>query len=139
MLLLRTGCRTDRQEPFVTAPPGCRALCRSGRPEGWNARGSLWSERDGACWGDWSWQLGLTRAGGMGCRPWRAVDREFIQVRHEKSAALMACAHAKLTGLAGYCLAPPGPGALRLLGVLHDTALDRPALRSGVSDAGADV
>ncbi|MFA3876001.1 thiamine pyrophosphate-binding protein [Streptomyces sp. MMCC 100] len=50
---------------------------------------------------------------------------EFIQVRHEESAALMACAHAKLTGRVGCCLAPSGPGALRLLGGLYDAALDR--------------
>ncbi|MFE4054069.1 thiamine pyrophosphate-binding protein [Streptomyces sp. YIM B13518] len=50
---------------------------------------------------------------------------EFIQVRHEEPAALMACAHAKLTGRLGCCLAPSGPGALRLLGGLYDAALDR--------------
>lgn len=30
---------------------------------------------------------------------------EFIQVRHEEMAALMACAHAKFTGQLGVCLA----------------------------------
>ena len=34
----------------------------------------------------------------------------FIQVRHEESAALMACAHAKWTGQLGCCLATTGPG-----------------------------
>ena len=33
----------------------------------------------------------------------------FIQVRHEESAALMACAHAKWTGRIGCCLATTGP------------------------------
>lgn len=50
---------------------------------------------------------------------------EFLQARNEESAALMACAHAKLTGRVGCCLAPSGPGALRLLGGLCDAALDR--------------
>ncbi|WP_268221809.1 thiamine pyrophosphate-binding protein [Streptomyces sp. EMB24] len=50
---------------------------------------------------------------------------EFVPVRHEESAALMACAHAKLTGRAGCCLAPSGPGALRLISGLYDAALDR--------------
>ncbi|MEU0112592.1 thiamine pyrophosphate-binding protein [Streptomyces bobili] len=50
---------------------------------------------------------------------------EFLQARNEESAALMACAHAKLTGRLGCCLAPSGPGALRLLSGLYDSALDR--------------
>ncbi|MFF7790196.1 thiamine pyrophosphate-binding protein [Streptomyces sp. NPDC007991] len=50
---------------------------------------------------------------------------EFVQVRHEESAALMACAHAKLTGGVGCCLAPSGSGALHLLSGLYDAALDR--------------
>ncbi|MEU0218224.1 thiamine pyrophosphate-binding protein, partial [Streptomyces sp. NPDC006265] len=50
---------------------------------------------------------------------------EFVQVRHEESAGLMACAHAKLTGRVGCCLAPSGIGALHLLGGLYDAALDR--------------
>ncbi|MFF1404430.1 thiamine pyrophosphate-binding protein [Streptomyces sp. NPDC058294] len=50
---------------------------------------------------------------------------EFVQARQEESAALMACAHAKLTGRTGCCLARSGPGALRLLSGLYDAALDR--------------
>jgi pyruvate dehydrogenase (quinone) len=50
---------------------------------------------------------------------------EFAQVRHEESAALMACAHAKLTGGVGCCLAPSGSGALHLLSGLYDAELDR--------------
>jgi pyruvate dehydrogenase (quinone) len=50
---------------------------------------------------------------------------EFVQARHEESAALMACAHAKFTGRAGCCLAPAGSGALHLLSGLYDAALDR--------------
>jgi pyruvate dehydrogenase (quinone) len=52
-------------------------------------------------------------------------EPRFVQARNEESAALMACAHAKLTGRPGCCLAPAGAGALRLLGGLHDAALDR--------------
>ncbi|WP_307820041.1 thiamine pyrophosphate-binding protein [Streptomyces sp. MC1] len=50
---------------------------------------------------------------------------EFVQARGAESAALMACAEAKLTGRPGCCLAPPGPGTLRLLGGLYDAAADR--------------
>lgn len=39
---------------------------------------------------------------------------EFVQARGEESAALMACAHARLTGRLGCCVAPPGAGALRM-------------------------
>src|SRR5438270_464103 len=35
---------------------------------------------------------------------------KFIQVRHEESAAFMACAYAKCTGKLGVCLATWGPG-----------------------------
>src|SRR5437016_10954445 len=34
----------------------------------------------------------------------------FIQVRHEESAAFMACGYAKFTGRLGVCLATSGPG-----------------------------
>ncbi|MGR3939515.1 thiamine pyrophosphate-binding protein [Streptomyces sp. BRA346] len=50
---------------------------------------------------------------------------EFVHVRHEESAALMACAHAKLTGRTGCCLASSGSGILHLLSGLYDAALDR--------------
>ena len=48
----------------------------------------------------------------------------FIQVRHEESAALMACAHAKFTGRLGVCLATSGPGGIHLLNGLYDAKLD---------------
>jgi pyruvate dehydrogenase (quinone) len=48
----------------------------------------------------------------------------FIQVRHEESAAFMACAHAKYTGKIGVCLATSGPGAVHLLNGLYDAKLD---------------
>jgi pyruvate dehydrogenase (quinone) len=51
-------------------------------------------------------------------------DPEFIQVRHEEMAALMACGHAKFTGEVGVCLATSGPGAIHLLNGLYDAKLD---------------
>src|SRR5256714_13105599 len=49
----------------------------------------------------------------------------FVQVRHEESAALMACAYAKWTGRLGVCLATSGPGGLHLLNGLYDAKMDR--------------
>jgi pyruvate dehydrogenase (quinone) len=49
---------------------------------------------------------------------------EFVQVRHEEMAALMACAHAKFTGEVGVCMATSGPGAIHLLNGLYDAKLD---------------
>jgi pyruvate dehydrogenase (quinone) len=55
----------------------------------------------------------------------RAKDRiQFIQVRHEEMAALMACAHAKFTGQVGVCMATSGPGAIHLLNGLYDALMD---------------
>src|ERR1700755_2773487 len=48
----------------------------------------------------------------------------FIQVRHEETAALMACGYAKLTGRLGVCLATSGPGGIHLLNGLYDAKLD---------------
>ena len=48
----------------------------------------------------------------------------FIQVRHEESAAFMACAYAKHTGRLGCCLATSGPGGIHLLNGLYDAKLD---------------
>jgi pyruvate dehydrogenase (quinone) len=49
---------------------------------------------------------------------------EFIQTRHEELAAFAACAHAKLTGEVGVCMATSGPGAIHLLNGLYDAKLD---------------
>jgi pyruvate dehydrogenase (quinone) len=59
-----------------------------------------------------------------------AADRargrlELVQVRHEETAALAACGHAKFTGELGVCLATSGPGAIHLLNGLYDAKLDR--------------
>jgi pyruvate dehydrogenase (quinone)/pyruvate oxidase len=48
----------------------------------------------------------------------------FVQVRHEESAAFMACAYAKYTGRLGVCLATSGPGGLHLLNGLYDAKMD---------------
>jgi pyruvate dehydrogenase (quinone) len=47
-----------------------------------------------------------------------------VQVRHEESAAFLACAYAKWTGKLGVCLATSGPGGLHLLNGLYDAKLD---------------
>jgi pyruvate dehydrogenase (quinone) len=55
----------------------------------------------------------------------RRQDRiRFIQVRHEESAAFMACGYAKFTGRLGVCLATSGPGGIHLLNGLYDAKLD---------------
>lgn len=54
----------------------------------------------------------------------RQESVRFIQVRHEESAAFMACAYAKHTGKLGCCLATSGPGGIHLLNGLYDAKLD---------------
>ena len=49
---------------------------------------------------------------------------EFIQVRHEQTAALMASAYGKLTGHVAACLTVAGPGATNLATGLYDAKLD---------------
>ena len=49
---------------------------------------------------------------------------KFVLVRHEESAALMACAYAKYTGKIGVCVATSGPGAIHLLNGLYDAKAD---------------
>src|SRR3954464_9227766 len=49
----------------------------------------------------------------------------FVQVRHEESAAFMACAYAKWTGKLSVCLATSGPGGTHLLTGLYDAKLDQ--------------
>lgn len=71
--------------------------------------------------------------------PTRAGVPWFAQARGEESAALMACADAKLTGRLGCCLAPPGAGLLRLLGGLYDAAADRTPVLALVGGADGDL
>src|SRR5687767_500538 len=54
----------------------------------------------------------------------RQKEIQFVQVRHEEAAALMACGYAKFTGRLGVCLATSGPGAIHLLNGLYDAKLD---------------
>lgn len=54
----------------------------------------------------------------------RRDEIRFIQVRHEESAAFMACGYAKYTGKLGVCVATSGPGGLHLLNGLYDAKLD---------------
>jgi len=54
----------------------------------------------------------------------RQDNIRFIQVRHEESAAFMACGYAKYTGRLGVCLATSGPGAIHLLNGLYDAKMD---------------
>ena len=49
---------------------------------------------------------------------------EFVQARHEESAAFMAVGHAKYTGSVGVVTATQGPGAVHLLNGLYDAKLD---------------
>src|SRR5207245_10030533 len=64
---------------------------------------------------------------GKECRSrwWTCHEKKkFIQVRHEESAAFMACAYAKYTGKLGVCFATSCPGGLDLLHALYDAKLD---------------
>jgi pyruvate dehydrogenase (quinone) len=48
----------------------------------------------------------------------------FVLVRHEESAAFMACAYSKYTGKLGACVGTSGPGAIHLLNGLYDAKAD---------------
>lgn len=54
----------------------------------------------------------------------RQEQIRFIQVRHEESAAFMACGYAKFTGKLGVCVATSGPGGIHLLNGLYDAKMD---------------
>jgi pyruvate oxidase len=51
-------------------------------------------------------------------------ELEYIQVRHEQTAALMASAYGKLTGHVAACLTVAGPGTTNLATGLFDAKLD---------------
>src|SRR5438105_6184133 len=53
-----------------------------------------------------------------------ADEIRLVVVHHEEAAAFMACAHAKMTGQLGVCLATSGPGGVHLLNGLYDAKLD---------------
>lgn len=54
----------------------------------------------------------------------RSDKVRFVHVRHEESAAFMACGYAKFTGKLGVCLATSGPGGIHLLNGLYDAKMD---------------
>ncbi len=54
----------------------------------------------------------------------RQKEIRFIHVRHEESAAFMACAYSKFTGRVGVCIATSGPGGIHLLNGLYDAKMD---------------
>jgi thiamine pyrophosphate-dependent acetolactate synthase large subunit-like protein len=49
---------------------------------------------------------------------------QYVQVRHEQTAAFMASAYGKLTGHPAACLTVAGPGATNLATGLYDASLD---------------
>lgn len=55
----------------------------------------------------------------------RQEQIRFVQVRHEETAAFMACGYAKFTGKLGCCLATTGPGGIHLLNGLYDAKADK--------------
>jgi len=63
----------------------------------------------------------------------------FILVRHEESAAFMACAYAKYTGKLGVCVATSGPGAIHLLNGLYDAKLDNTPVLSITGSTYSDL
>jgi pyruvate dehydrogenase (quinone) len=64
---------------------------------------------------------------------------KFILVRHEESAAFMACAYAKYTGKLGVCVATSGPGAIHLLNGLYDAKLDNTPVLSITGSTYSDL
>ena len=65
-------------------------------------------------------------------------DIEFVQVRHEQAAALMAAMAGRLTGRPGVCLATLGPGATNLVTGIADAHLDHAPLVVLTSQAGTE-
>jgi pyruvate dehydrogenase (quinone) len=49
---------------------------------------------------------------------------QFVQARHEETAAFAAVGYAKFSGRVGVCTATSGPGAIHLLNGLYDAKLD---------------
>src|SRR5919202_6284877 len=55
----------------------------------------------------------------------RKDDVQFVQTRHEESAAFAAVGYAKFSGRLGVCIATTGPGAIHLMNGLYDAKLDQ--------------
>lgn len=62
--------------------------------------------------------------GFMGALRRAGNSMQFIQARHEETAAFMAVGHAKYTGGVGVVTSTQGPGAVHLLNGLYDAKLD---------------
>jgi pyruvate dehydrogenase (quinone) len=62
--------------------------------------------------------------GFMGALRRAKADIQFVQARHEETAAFMAVGHAKYTGRVGVVTSTQGPGAVHLLNGLYDAKLD---------------
>ena len=65
-------------------------------------------------------------------------DIEFVQVRHEQAAALMAGMVGRLTGRPGVCLSTLGPGATNLVTGVADAHLDHAPVVVLTSQAGTE-
>ena len=65
-------------------------------------------------------------------------DIEFVQVRHEQAAALMAGMAGRLTGRPGVCLSTLGPGATNLVTGVADAHLDHAPLVVLTGQAGTE-
>lgn len=64
------------------------------------------------------------RSGGGADNANAGAGVEFVQARHEETAAFMAVGHAKYTGQVGVVTSTQGPGAVHLLNGLYDAKLD---------------
>ena len=64
---------------------------------------------------------------------------KFVLVRHEESAAFMACAYAKYTSKLGVCVATSGPGAIHLLNGLYDAKMDNTPVLSITGSTYSDL
>ena len=71
-----------------------------------------------------STQGGGTGSGGRADGANASTGVEFVQARHEETAAFMAVGHAKYTGQVGVVTSTQGPGAVHLLNGLYDAKLD---------------
>jgi pyruvate dehydrogenase (quinone) len=68
--------------------------------------------------------MGALRRNGGGGNGGGSNGVEFVQARHEETAAFMAVGHAKYTGQVGVVTSTQGPGAVHLLNGLYDAKLD---------------
>lgn len=55
----------------------------------------------------------------------RQNELQFITVKHESTAAMMACTEAKLTGALGVCIATSGPGLANMINGLAEAQMGK--------------